>query len=42
MTLHVESDASYLSESKARSRSAGFFYLSDRLKDPTKAPAADA
>jgi hypothetical protein len=29
MTLHVESDASYLSESDAKSRYAGFFYLSD-------------
>jgi hypothetical protein len=29
MKLHVESDASYLSESDAKSRYAGFFYLSD-------------
>ena len=28
MILHVHSDASYLSESKARSRAGGFFYLS--------------
>jgi hypothetical protein len=28
MVLHVHSDASYLSESQARSRSGGFFYLS--------------
>jgi hypothetical protein len=36
MTLYVESDASYLSESKARSRVAGFHYLSDAVPDPTK------
>jgi hypothetical protein len=29
MTLHVESDASYLSESDAKSRYAGYFYFSD-------------
>jgi hypothetical protein len=28
MILHIESDASYLSETKSRSRAAGFFYLS--------------
>ena len=28
MILHIHSDASYLSESEARSRAAGFFYLS--------------
>jgi hypothetical protein len=28
MVLHVESDASYLLEKKAKSRSAGYFYLS--------------
>eukprot|EP00543_Licmophora_paradoxa_P011683 CAMPEP_0202474358 /NCGR_PEP_ID=MMETSP1360-20130828/92342_1 /ASSEMBLY_ACC=CAM_ASM_000848 /TAXON_ID=515479 /ORGANISM="Licmophora paradoxa, Strain CCMP2313" /LENGTH=252 /DNA_ID=CAMNT_0049101481 /DNA_START=410 /DNA_END=1165 /DNA_ORIENTATION=+ len=41
MVLHAESDASYLSETKARSRAAGFFYLSTKPKNPTKAPAAD-
>jgi hypothetical protein len=36
MVLYVESDASYLSETKARSRVAGFHYLSDAVPDPTK------
>jgi hypothetical protein len=30
MVLHVESDASYLSCPKARSRAAGYHFLSDR------------
>lgn len=36
MILHVHSDASYLSESQARSRAGGFFFLSDKtdLSDP--------
>ena len=39
MVLWVDSDASYLSEPKARSRSAGIFYLSDPPKgDPIQAP----
>jgi hypothetical protein len=38
MQLYVKSDASYLSETKARSRFAGFHYLSDQLDDPTKPP----
>jgi hypothetical protein len=41
MILYVESDASYLSESKARSRVAGFHYLSDKrdnLQDPNATP----
>jgi hypothetical protein len=42
MVLHVESDASYLSETKARSRVAGYHYLSDAPLDPTKPPAPDA
>jgi hypothetical protein len=37
MILHVESDASYLSEPKARSRAAGYYYLSDL---PTTPPSA--
>jgi hypothetical protein len=37
MLLHVHSDASYLSEAKARSRAGGLFFLSG----PTNAPAAD-
>ena len=35
MILHIHSDASYLSEPKARSRAGGFFYLSDNI-DMTK------
>jgi hypothetical protein len=42
MILDIPSDASYLSEPKARSRSGGHFFLSDRPADldqpPTKAP----
>jgi hypothetical protein len=41
MILYVESDASYLSESKARSRVAGFHYLSNKqenLQDPNSTP----
>jgi hypothetical protein len=41
MVLHIESDASYLSESKGRSRFAGYHYLSDMPTDPTKAPHPD-
>jgi hypothetical protein len=33
MYLHIHSDASYLSEAKARSRVGGTFFLSDRSKD---------
>lgn len=35
MILHIHSDASYLSEPKARSRAGGFFYLSDNM-DPSQ------
>jgi hypothetical protein len=42
MVLHVESDASYLSETKARSCVAGYHYLSDAPLDATKPPAPDA
>jgi hypothetical protein len=34
MILYVESDASYLSVSKARSRAAGFHYLSGKVNNP--------
>jgi hypothetical protein len=34
MHLWIHSDASYLNESKARSRNGGFFYLSDKPKLP--------
>ena len=40
MILHVESDASYLSVPKGRSRAAGYFFLSDRPTDPLQAPAS--
>jgi len=39
MILHIHSDASYLSESKARSRAGGFFHLSDNVDvTPPNAP----
>ena len=38
MILHVHSDASYLSEPKARSRVGGLHYLSSRPRDPLKPP----
>lgn len=38
MVLTIDSDASYLSEAKSRSRVAGHFILSDALPDPTKPP----
>jgi hypothetical protein len=38
MILHVHSDASYLSEPKARSRAGGFFFLSKLPPNPTTAP----
>jgi hypothetical protein len=41
MVLHIESDASYLSESKGRSRFVGYHYLSDTPTDPIKAPHPD-
>jgi hypothetical protein len=41
MCLHIKSDASYLSETKAGSRAAGYHYLSDSPTDPTKAPKPD-
>ena len=42
MYLWVHSDASYLSEPQARSRYAGYFFLSDRPNDPLQAPAPGA
>jgi hypothetical protein len=38
MVLWVESDASYLTAPKARSRAAGYHCLSSRPKNPNKAP----
>ena len=37
MILHIHTDASFLSEPKAKSRAGGYFFLSDFPKDPTKA-----
>lgn len=42
MGLHAHSDASYLSESEARSRIGGIFFLSDRSSDKAKPPDPDA
>lgn len=41
MILAVDSDASYLSAPKARSRVAGYHYLSTNRPDPTTAPSSD-
>ena len=38
MILHIDSDASYLSEPHARSRAGGFHYLSSHPKPNTKPP----
>ena len=38
MILYIHSDASYLSESRARSRAGGHFFLSSKPLDPTKPP----
>ena len=38
MVLYLHSDASYLSEPKARSRAGGHFYLSNKPTDPKKPP----
>jgi len=38
MVLHADSDASYLSSPKGRSRAAGYFYLSKNPTNPNKAP----
>lgn len=37
MILHIHTDASYLSESEARSRAAGYFFMSD-TPEPNKTP----
>jgi hypothetical protein len=39
MILYIESDASYLSETKARSRTAGYHYLSNNPPQPNQPPA---
>jgi hypothetical protein len=38
MCLHIDSDASYLTAPKARSRAAGYHFLSSRPIDPSKTP----
>jgi hypothetical protein len=38
MVLYLHSDASYLSESEARSRVGGHFFLSDKPSDPSQPP----
>ena len=38
MILHIDSDASYLSELRARSRTGGYYYLSSLPTDPEKSP----
>ena len=38
MCLYIESDASYLSEPKARSRAAGYHYLGNRADNPVQVP----
>jgi hypothetical protein len=36
MILHIQSDASYLSENEAKSRAGGFFYMGSDTKTDTK------
>jgi hypothetical protein len=38
MVLWIDPDASYLSESNAQSTCAGYFFLSDSPRDPSKPP----
>ena len=38
MILHIHSDASFLSEPKAKSRGGGFYFLSSNSNPPTDAP----
>ena len=38
MILHIDSDASYLSESRAHRRTGGHYYLSSLPTDPKKSP----
>jgi hypothetical protein len=42
MYLHIHSDASYLSEAKARSRAGGTFFLSSRPPNPSATPSPTA
>eukprot|EP00957_Ditylum_brightwellii_P001297 102055-Ditylum_brightwellii.AAC.1 len=38
MVLHIHSDASFMSETEARSRAGGHFFLDEKSTDPTKPP----
>ena len=38
MILHIDNDASYLSEPRARSRTGGLYFLSSLPTDPKKSP----
>ena len=42
MVLHLHSDASYLSETGARSRVGGHYFLSNNYTDPSKPPLTDS
>jgi hypothetical protein len=42
MYIHIHSDASYLSEAKARSRAGGTFFLSSKPHDPSTVPSPTA
>jgi hypothetical protein len=41
MNLAIESDSSYLSESKAKSRVAGYYYLGNNPPNPQEAPITE-
>ena len=41
MILHIDSDGSYLSESKLRSRVGGIFYLRSKLPQHNQAPGCN-
>eukprot|EP00957_Ditylum_brightwellii_P037604 2844056-Ditylum_brightwellii.AAC.1 len=38
MVFHIHSDTSFMSETQARSRAGGHFFLSDASPDPSKPP----
>eukprot|EP00957_Ditylum_brightwellii_P053751 4072027-Ditylum_brightwellii.AAC.1 len=38
MVIHIHSDASFMSETQARSHAGGHFFLSTASKDPSKPP----
>lgn len=41
MALHIDSNASYLSMPQATSRAGGYFYLTNKATDTTKAPTVN-